>query len=80
MGDNYRKRPGWSKSNKIKCCKDCKPPKRYPGCSDHCEDYKKEKAENELFKEKMRAERPRVMGKHDFDMLLPKSEGRKRKT
>lgn len=27
----------------IKCCKDCKPPERYPGCSDHCEKYKQEK-------------------------------------
>lgn len=28
----------------VDCCKDCKPPKRYPGCGDHCEEYKKQKA------------------------------------
>ena len=25
----------------FKHCRDCKPPKRYPGCSGICEDYKK---------------------------------------
>lgn len=35
----------WRKERRsIKCCKDCKPPKRYPGCGDHCPEYKKEKA------------------------------------
>lgn len=28
----------------IKCCKDCVPPERYPGCGDHCDRYKQEKA------------------------------------
>lgn len=27
----------------IKCCKDCKPPLRHPGCHDRCEQYLKEK-------------------------------------
>lgn len=27
----------------IKCCNGCVPPKRYPGCHDHCEEYIKEK-------------------------------------
>ena len=27
--------------NYFKHCRDCKPPKRYPGCSGVCEDYKK---------------------------------------
>lgn len=29
----------------IECCKDCKPPKRYPGCGSHCKEYKEEKAQ-----------------------------------
>ena len=29
----------------IICCRNCKPPKRHPGCHDHCEQYQKEKAE-----------------------------------
>ena len=27
--------------NYFKHCRDCKPPKRHPGCSGACEDYKK---------------------------------------
>ena len=27
----------------IKCCKDCVPPTRYPGCHAKCEQYKAEK-------------------------------------
>ena len=30
-------------------CRDCKPPKRHPGCQDHCPDYIADKAKhNEL--------------------------------
>jgi hypothetical protein len=28
-------------------CKDCKPPKRYPGCHDHCPEYLAQKAEHD---------------------------------
>ncbi|TLN26710.1 hypothetical protein FDZ71_00425 [bacterium] len=28
----------------IRCCHKCKPPKRYPGCGDHCDEYRAEKA------------------------------------
>lgn len=31
----------------IKCCQPCKPPKRYPGCSDHCPEYAKERAQHD---------------------------------
>jgi hypothetical protein len=31
-------------------CKDCKPPKRYPGCHDHCPEYLAEKAEHDKCK------------------------------
>ena len=27
----------------FKHCRECKPPKRYPGCSGVCEDYKKDR-------------------------------------
>lgn len=30
---------------RIKCCKDCVPPKRKIGCHAHCEEYLTEKAE-----------------------------------
>ncbi len=72
----------WSNSCSIKCCKDCKPPKRYPGCGADCEEYKNEKQKHELRKEKERANKNKnpILGKHDFDMLQPKSERRKRKT
>lgn len=29
--------------NYFKHCRDCKPPKRHPGCSGVCEDYKKDR-------------------------------------
>lgn len=72
--------PYWSDGNNIKCCKDCVPPKRYPGCGANCKEYKEAKAQFEADKEKMRAKKGFVLGKHDFDMLQPKSERRKRKT
>ena len=28
-------------------CKDCKPPKRYPGCHDHCPEYLAQKSEHD---------------------------------
>lgn len=31
----------------IKCCIDCKPPKRHPGCHDHCPEYIGERAEHD---------------------------------
>ena len=33
--------------NPIKCCKDCKPPKRHPACHDTCEEYLEEKTRYE---------------------------------
>ena len=35
----------------INCCHFCVPPKRYPGCHDHCPDYAAEKAEDQRLKE-----------------------------
>jgi hypothetical protein len=35
----------WRKQrHAVKCCNGCVPPKRYPGCGDHCKEYKEEKA------------------------------------
>ena len=36
---------------KITCCKDCVAPKRYPGCSDKCPEYKEQRAELDKVKE-----------------------------
>ena len=36
--------------NEIRCCRDCVPPKRHPGCHATCEKYAKEKAEFEKHK------------------------------
>lgn len=37
----------------FKCCKECKPPKRCPGCHDTCKEYQEIKALNENEKEKI---------------------------
>ena len=39
----------------IKCCKDCVPPTRYPGCHAKCSKYLGEKAEYEKQKEYAKA-------------------------
>ena len=41
------------------CCKDCVPPKRYPGCHDKCPEYLKEKQEWNARKERVRSEKNR---------------------
>lgn len=53
----------------IECCKDCKPPKRYPGCGDHCKEYKEEKAK---LKEQMaaaEANKPHVITQYDYNRV-----------
>lgn len=53
----------------IKCCKDCKPPKRKPGCGDHCPEYKAEKAQLKADKERekeIRRSRPLIKD-YDFN-------------
>lgn len=53
----------------IDCCKDCKPPKRYPGCGDHCEEYKKQKAKYlaDKQREKEDKERRPALSNYDFN-------------
>lgn len=43
--------------NNCKCCKNCIPPKRYPGCHGHCEEYLSEKKELDKIREKIARER-----------------------
>ena len=35
----------------ITCCKNCVPPKRYPGCHDHCPEYQEQKVIHDKEKE-----------------------------
>lgn len=61
----------WRKVKAVKCCKDCKPPKRYPGCGANCKKYKEEKAEYLAKKqrEKEYLETHPVIKKSDFNKL-----------
>lgn len=49
----------------VRCCKDCVPPKRYPGCSDHCPDRIAEKLIDDLRKEAYRKEQDIRIGIRD---------------
>ena len=48
----------------IKCCKDCVPPARYPGCHAKCEQYKAEKAKWEEQKQLIRKEQHKQYNKY----------------
>lgn len=63
----------------ITCCKDCIPPKRYPGCHSACEEYKKQKAIHNAQKENERHERVPLLKNSDFDMLACIHKSRKYK-
>lgn len=61
--------PWKNERHSIKCCRECKPPKRYPGCGAKCEEYIQEKAQLEMDRKRMREEKektPRVTS-YDFD-------------
>lgn len=51
----------------IQCCKDCVPPKRRPGCHDHCDIYQTAKAKHD--KEKAEAYKKR---KAEYDYMAQK--------
>lgn len=55
----------------IKYCKDCKPPKRYPGCGSHCKEYKEEKAKyrEDVRKEKEYLKNHPPLTNFDFDKV-----------
>lgn len=64
-------------SPRITCCKDCVPPKRYPGCGANCKKYKEEKEEHKLENEWLRKcnERSRDVVRTSRDIPL---NGKKR--
>lgn len=53
----------------IKCCKDCVPPRRYPGCHRHCQKYLEEKRLYEIQKQKERAAKSPRLTNYDFDKI-----------
>ena len=53
----------------IKCCKDCVPPTRYPGCHAKCSKYLEEKAEYEKQKEYAKAHKTVLLTNYDFDEI-----------
>lgn len=62
----------------IKCCHGCVPPKRYPGCGAHCQEYKDEKAELERMKAAAKAAMPAPITEYDFNRVRS-TASRKRK-
>lgn len=60
----------WGKERSgIDCCRHCVPPKRYPGCGDHCDEYKKKKAKYTADKqrEKEHLKNHPVISNYDFN-------------
>jgi hypothetical protein len=53
----------------IKCCKDCVPPTRYPGCHAKCSKYLEEKAKWEEEKQKIAKNKVPVLTSYDFDKI-----------
>lgn len=49
----------------VQCCNGCVPPKRYPGCSDHCPDRIAEKLIEDLKKEAYRKQQDIQLGIRD---------------
>ena len=47
MSLHDKRHPYGGDRNPIKCCKNCKPPKRHLACHDICEEYLEEKARYE---------------------------------
>ena len=43
--------------NYFECCMPCKPPKRYPGCSGKCPEYKEARARYDADKAKQNADK-----------------------
>lgn len=53
----------------IKCCKDCVPPQRYPGCHAKCNKYLEEKAKWEEEKKLIKANKAVMLTNYDFDEI-----------
>lgn len=54
----------------IKCCKDCVPPQRYPGCHTKCIMYLEEKAKWEEEKKLIKANKAIMLTNYDFDEIV----------
>lgn len=65
----------------FKSCRDCKPPKRHPGCHGECEAYLAEKAANDAALERIKAARNEQGAyldyTHDRANRIQRSHGRK---
>ena len=66
--------PWRNERNTIDCCHKCKPPKRYPGCGDHCPEYKAAKAKHaeEKKREREYLETHRTISNYDFNKVQRK--------
>ena len=53
----------------IKCCKDCVPPIRYPGCHAKCNKYLEEKTKWEEVKQIIAKNKTPVLTSYDFDKI-----------
>lgn len=53
----------------IKCCKDCMPPTRHPGCHAKCNRYLEEKAEDEKRKEYVKTHKAVILTNYDFNEI-----------
>lgn len=66
-------KPGeyWRNDRKtIQCCFGCTPPRRYPGCGSHCEEYKAEKAALAEQQAAYKRSLPdRAINQYDFDRV-----------
>lgn len=49
----------------VVCCNGCVPPKRHPGCHDHCPDFITEKLVDDLREEKYRKQQEIHLGLRD---------------
>ena len=63
----------------IRCCKDCIPPTRYPGCHTKCDKYLEEKAKLEEEKKAIYKNQYPKIYPSDFDMLACLHRPRKRR-
>ena len=53
---------------KIRCCRECVPPKRHPGCHSRCEEYIAEKARLDERREKVALEITKESELRDYDV------------
>lgn len=60
----------------IKCCKDCVPPIRHPGCHAKCSKYLEEKAKLEEEKKLAKANKTVMLTNYDFDEIAYASSKR----